>query len=124
MRRPRLEALLARLIEAHPAVLVVGDRGRRQDDGRRGGGPDARPPLAWLTLDRTDAAPGRLVDLPRGGARRALPQLAGVATDALAARIPHPEAAGLLAEAVGDEPVLLVLDDLERLEDVARTRGR
>ena len=38
-------------------------------------------------------------------------------TDALAPRIPHTEAAGLLAEAIGDVPLLLVLDELERLAE-------
>jgi DNA-binding SARP family transcriptional activator len=38
-----------------------------------------------------------------------------VATDALTPRIPHPEAAVLLVEAVGDAPVVLVIDELDRL---------
>lgn len=39
----------------------------------------------------------------------------GVATGALAAGIPHAEAAGLLVDAAADADVVFVLDDLERL---------
>jgi hypothetical protein len=44
--------------------------------------------------------------------------VAHVATESLAARIPHAEAAGLLAEAC-DEPVVLVVDELGRLAGAA-----
>ena len=69
---------------------------------------DARP---------TDAAPGRLVGYLEAALAARLPRLERVATAALAARVPHTEAAGLLAEAVADDRVLLVLDELERLEE-------
>jgi DNA-binding SARP family transcriptional activator len=42
----------------------------------------------------------------------------GVARDALAARLPHPEAVGLLVEAVAGDRVVLVVDELERLGEV------
>ena len=47
----------------------------------------------------------------------AVPRARGVARGALTARIPHPEAVGLLAEAMTGERVVLVLDELERLRD-------
>ena len=34
---------------------------------------------------------------------------------ALAAQLSHPEVAGLLAEAISEQPILVVLDDAERL---------
>ena len=75
--------------------------------------------MAWLTLDATDAAPGRLVTYLEAALTRRAPHVDGVGTGALARRIPHAEAAGLLSEAVGGTPLLLVVDELERL---ARTR--
>src|SRR5439155_11305425 len=72
--------------------------------------------LAWLTLDETDALPGRLVTYLEAALARRAPQLDGVATRALAAGLPHPEAAGLLADAVGEAQLVFVLDELERLE--------
>jgi ATP/maltotriose-dependent transcriptional regulator MalT len=74
-------------------------------------------PVAWLTLDATDAAPGRLVTYLEAALTRCAPQVRGVGTGALARRIAHAEAAGLLAEAVGTSPVLLVIDELERLAE-------
>jgi DNA-binding SARP family transcriptional activator len=46
-----------------------------------------------------------------------LPSVLGVATSALAAGIPHAEAAGLLVDAVSGAEVVFVLDDLERLRE-------
>lgn len=46
---------------------------------------------------------------------RVLPQIEAVATAAVAGGVPHAEAAGLLAEAAGETPVVLVVDDLKRL---------
>ena len=72
-------------------------------------------PLVWLDLDSTDAATGRLLTYLEAALARQVPEAAGVATSALAAHLPHAEVAGLLAEAIGDVPVLIVLDDAERL---------
>ena len=91
--------------------------GRRQDHGRspRRCRCSSRR-AAWLTLDDTDAAAGRLVTYLEAALAAEVESAAGVATQALAARLPHAEAAGLLVEAVGDVPVVLVIDELERLE--------
>ena len=117
VRRRRLEELLARLIEAHPAVLVSATAGAGKTTAVAAAAGRLNRQLAWLTLDFTDAAPGRLVTYLEAAIAGRLPRLAGVATGALAARIPHPETAGLLVEAIGDEPLLLVIDELERLQD-------
>ena len=71
--------------------------------------------VAWLTLDDTDSAAGRLVTYLEAALAAQAPSARGVATAALAARLPHTEAAGLLAEAVGETPVVLVIDELERI---------
>ena len=115
--RPRLEAELAGLIDRHPALVVAATAGAGKTTAVAAAAQTLDRELAWLTLDRTDAAPGRLVGYLEAALAARLPRLERVATDALAARIPHPEAAGLLAEAIGDDRVLLVLDELESLED-------
>jgi ATP/maltotriose-dependent transcriptional regulator MalT len=117
VRRPRLEAQLARLIERHPALVVAATAGAGKTTAVAAAAQTLDRELAWLTVDRTDAAPGRLVGYLEAALAARLPRLERVATDALAARIPHPEAAGLLAEAIGDERVVLVLDELDRLQD-------
>jgi DNA-binding SARP family transcriptional activator len=113
--RPRVERLLAALIDRHRVVVVSATPGAGKTTAvARAAGLGDRP-VAWLSVDRTDTAPGRLVTYLEAALARVVPELGGVGTGALAAGIPHAEAAGLLAEAVGEDPVLLVLDDLERL---------
>jgi DNA-binding SARP family transcriptional activator len=115
--RPRVERLLATLIDRHRVVVVAATAGAGKTTAvARAAGLVDRP-VAWLTVDRTDTAPGRLVTYLEAALARVVPELGGVATGALAAGVPHAEAAGMLADAVGEQPVLLVLDDLERLGD-------
>jgi DNA-binding SARP family transcriptional activator len=115
VERPRLERSLATLIERHPVVLVSATAGAGKTTAVAGAVRLVERPVAWLTLDRTDAAPGRLLTYLEAAVARPLPRVGGVARRALAAGIAHAEAAGLLAEAIGDAPVVVVLDELERL---------
>jgi DNA-binding SARP family transcriptional activator len=123
VERPRLERSLAALIERHRVVVVSATAGAGKTTAVAAGLRLMERPVAWLTLDRTDAAPGRLVTYLEAALARRLPHLSGVARGALAAGIAHAEAAGLLAEAVGDVPVVLVLDELERLGDSSEPWG-
>ena len=95
--RPRLDRLLAMLVERYPVVWVAATAG------------------AGKTTAVVQAA--RLVTYLEAALTRCSPQVRGVGTGALARRIAHAEAAGLLAEAVGKSPVLLVIDELERLAE-------
>jgi DNA-binding SARP family transcriptional activator len=72
-------------------------------------------PVAWLTVDRSEAAPGRLVTYLEAALARVVPQADCVVRDALSSGLSHGEAAGLLAESVAGTHAVLVLDDLERL---------
>jgi DNA-binding SARP family transcriptional activator/tetratricopeptide (TPR) repeat protein len=115
--RPRLERLLAMLVERYPVVWVAATAGAGKTTAVVQAARAIERPVAWLTLDGTDAAPGRLVTYLEAALARRAPQVEGVGTGALARRIAHAEAAGLLAEAVGTVPVLLVIDELERLAE-------
>lgn len=113
--RPRVERLLAELIEAHGVLCVYATAGAGKTTAvvealsRTG-----RPP-AWLTIADSDAAPGRLLTYLEAALATAVPAVGGVVAEALAARIPHAEVAGLLADALGESDVVLVLDELEQL---------
>jgi DNA-binding SARP family transcriptional activator len=72
-------------------------------------------PLAWLSADETDADTGHLLVYLEAALASQLPGLEGVATSAMSAGLPHIEVAALLAEEIGDLPLLLVVDDLERI---------
>jgi ATP/maltotriose-dependent transcriptional regulator MalT/DNA-binding SARP family transcriptional activator len=115
--RPRVEQRLAGLIENHRIVAVCATAGAGKTTAVAAAVTTLGRPLAWLTLDWTDAAPGRLLTYLEAALATPVPGVGGVASGALTARIPHPEAAGLLVEAVGDEPVVLVVDELERIAD-------
>jgi DNA-binding SARP family transcriptional activator len=117
VRRERIDRLLAGLVEAHPLVWVCATAGSGKTTAvaEALGGLDRR--IAWLTLDDTDAAAGRLVTYLEAAIGAQVEAARGVATRALAARLPHAEAAGLLAEAVGDTPLVLVVDEVERIAD-------
>jgi DNA-binding SARP family transcriptional activator len=117
--RERIDRLLADLIEAHPLVWVCATAGSGKTTAvaQALAGIDRR--VAWLTLDDTDAAAGRLVTYLEAALAAEVEDADGVATRALAAKLPHTEAAGLLAEAAGGPPLLLVIDELERIADAS-----
>ncbi|HEY7621938.1 MAG TPA: BTAD domain-containing putative transcriptional regulator [Solirubrobacteraceae bacterium] len=114
--RPRLQNLLAGLIESNRLVVLSATAGAGKTTTAVDALGSVGVPVAWLTLDRTDALPGRLVTYLEAALGRVAPDVDGIAGKALAAGIPHPEAVGLLVEAVGERDLLLVLDELERLE--------
>ncbi len=115
VRRPRVESTLARLIEAHRLTCVFASAGAGKTTAVLQSAKQLDRPLAWLSLDDPDTAPGRLVVYLEAALAEVCPSVVGVSTTALAAKLPHVEAAGLLAEAIGDASPLLVLDDTERL---------
>ena len=115
--RERLERLVVELVEHHPSLWVCATAGAGKTTAVSQALARVERPVAWLTLDDTDAAAGRLLTYLEATLGAQVPAAQGVASQALAARLPHPEAAGLLAEAVGDAPVILVVDELERIAD-------
>jgi DNA-binding SARP family transcriptional activator len=115
--RERIDRLLAELVEAHPLVWVCATAGSGKTTAVTQALGRVERRVAWLTLDDTDAAAGRLVTYLEAALGAEVVAARGVATRALAAQLPHAEAAGLLAEAVGDEPLLLVVDEMERIAE-------
>jgi len=59
--RPRIDRLLAELIESHGLVWVCATAGAGKTTAVIEALPLLDRHVAWLTLDDTDAAPGRLV---------------------------------------------------------------
>jgi len=115
--RPRLNCLLAELGAGHRVVVVSATAGAGKTAAIVAASLASTDQTAWLSIDRTDAAAGRLITYLEAALARQVPSAHGIGTSALAVGIPHPEAAGLLAEAVGDQQLTLVLDELERLGD-------
>jgi DNA-binding SARP family transcriptional activator len=115
--RPRLVRLVEALVDKHRVLVVSATAGAGKTTAVAEAVRALECPVGWLTLDATDAAPGRLVTYLEAALAGVRPTVSGIATGALAAGIPHAEAAGLLAEGMGDEPAVLVVDDLERITD-------
>src|SRR3954471_6063145 len=113
--RPRLERRLAQLIRDHATVAITASAGAGKTTAVAAAARTLEHPVAWLTVDPSDGAAGRLVTYLEAALAGVLPDVAGAVSGPLAAGIPHSEVAGLLAEAVGDERVVFVLDDLEAL---------
>jgi DNA-binding SARP family transcriptional activator len=116
--RRRLEALLTGLIEQHRLVFVYASAGAGKTTAVLQAAARLQRRLVWLDLDATDVATGRLLVYLEAALALQVPEVAGVASSALAAQLPHAEVAGLLAEAVGDATLLVVVDDAERLAAV------
>jgi DNA-binding SARP family transcriptional activator len=117
--RPRLERALAAMLERHRVLRICATAGSGKTtlvaEVMRGLGQ----PVAWLTVDHTDAAPGRLVTYIEAALAATFPAVTGTTGRALGAGLPHVEAVGLLAQAAERGPLVFVFDDLERLGDAA-----
>lgn len=115
--RPRLVRLISALIGEHRLLLVSATAGAGKTTAVVEAVRSLERPAAWLTLDATDAAPGRLITYLDAALAGVRPGASEVATEALRVGIPHAEAAGLLAEEIGDEAIVLVVDELERVSE-------
>ena len=114
VERPRLDRLVSGLLRTAQLVWVCGTAGSGKTTAVLHATRRDERPLAWLTLNDSDCAPGRLVTyLEAALSRVPAATVADVATSALGRRVPHAEAAGLLAEAA-DGPLVVVIDEVER----------
>jgi DNA-binding SARP family transcriptional activator len=113
--RPRLDAAFAALLDEHRVVGVWATAGAGKTTMVRQAVAALERPVAWLTLDPSDAAPGQLLVYLEAAVRAALPDAAAPTSAALRAGVPHPQAAAILAQGLPDRPAVLVLDELERI---------
>ncbi|NEA67053.1 BTAD domain-containing putative transcriptional regulator [Streptomyces sp. SID12488] len=113
--RPRIETALGALIERRQVVLVLATAGAGKTTAISQATARLPHPVAWLSVDATDARPGRLLAYLEDALAQHAPAAHQVATRALRAGIQHTESAGLLAESLRGHTLVLVLDNLERL---------
>ncbi|WP_028656420.1 BTAD domain-containing putative transcriptional regulator [Nocardioides sp. J54] len=80
-------------------------------------GDDAAAPLpvAWLTLDPMDVAPGRLLIYVEAALRVAIPDLADVVSESVRRGASLMDTAAFLAEALDGHEVALVIDETEKI---------
>jgi ATP/maltotriose-dependent transcriptional regulator MalT/DNA-binding SARP family transcriptional activator len=115
--RPRVDGLVAGLIERHQVVLVDATPGAGKTTAISQAIRVVDRAAAWLTLSDGDTAAGRLLEYLAAAIATHVPAADEIARSAMSAGIPHDEVAALIAEAVGDQRLMLVVDEAERVAE-------
>lgn len=117
VRRPRIDELLFELLDRNPVVCVYATAGAGKTTAVRHALDRFDGAVAWLSVDDTDGAPGRLLTYLQAALSAAEVAPADIVGAALLAGLTHLEAAGLLADSMAGTPTMIVLDDVERIID-------
>jgi ATP/maltotriose-dependent transcriptional regulator MalT len=115
VRRDRLTERIRSLIDHHCVVTVCATAGGGKTTAVALALRDIDRPVAWLSLDGTEQAPGRLLVYLEAAVEPHVPAAGNVASDALRSSIQIGEAAGLLAESLQGSRLVLVCDNVERI---------
>jgi len=113
--RARLSQRLRELLERHPVVTVFATAGAGKTTAVALTVRELDRPVAWLSLDGTEQAAGRLLVYLEAAVEGAVAAAAGVAADALGSGLQTGEAAGLLAESLQGSRLIVVCDNVERI---------
>jgi LuxR family maltose regulon positive regulatory protein len=114
--RERLDASFAAMLQEHRVLGVWATAGAGKTTAVRQGASALGWPVAWLTLDPSDAAPGRLLAYLTAAIGRVM-TIAHADGEAGARHVNHFEAAALLAQALPRDRAVVVFDELERIAD-------
>ncbi|WP_371787878.1 hypothetical protein OG404_03850 [Streptomyces griseoaurantiacus] len=116
-QRPRLIQKINESLTGPGSILIVNaSAGAGKTTAVRQALESHGHPVAWLTLDRFDVSPGRLLTFLERALQTADAAIPAVVAPALARGGARAAAAELLASQVGD-PVTLVIDELEQIAD-------
>ncbi|MFD5723356.1 BTAD domain-containing putative transcriptional regulator [Streptomyces sp. NPDC127036] len=115
VQRDRLTNLIRAAIDAHPVVTVCAAAGSGKTTAVALALQKLGRPVAWLSLDGTEQAPGRLLVYLEAAVEAHAPAAARVASNALRKNIQIAEAAGLLAEGLQGSRLVLVCDNVEQI---------
>lgn len=115
VQRDRLSRRLRSLLDRHTVVNVFATAGAGKTTAVSLAVRDLDRPVAWLSLDGTEQAAGRLLVYLEAAVEGAVPSAADVASDALSSSLHIGEAAGLLAESLQGSRLILVCDNVERV---------
>jgi DNA-binding SARP family transcriptional activator len=113
--RPRLDADVAHLLARHPVLVVAAVAGAGKTIAVAQALRALGRPVAWVRLDPSDRAAGRLVVYLESAAAGRHPAVTGLASGAMRDGAPPDEAAAMLAEGLADSDLVLVCDDVERV---------
>ncbi|MET8537607.1 BTAD domain-containing putative transcriptional regulator [Streptomyces sp. NPDC005065] len=113
--RQRLSQRIHELLDRHTAVKVFATAGAGKTTAVVLAIRDLDRPVAWVSLDGTEQAAGRLLVYIEAAVEDIVPSAAGVASDALSSSLQIGEAAGLLAESLQGSRLIVVCDNVERI---------
>ncbi|HEY2717904.1 MAG TPA: BTAD domain-containing putative transcriptional regulator [Solirubrobacterales bacterium] len=123
IERSRVDRMLLELVAGHPVVWVSASAGSGKTTAAIEAVRRTDRPAAWLTLDSSDRAPGRLLAYLAAALEPHLDGAVGLVERTLATGTPHAETAGLLADSLPERPLLLVIDQLEQIADAETARA-
>ncbi|MBW8699108.1 Serine/threonine-protein kinase PknK [Streptomyces sp. MBT84] len=115
VRRDRLTERIRSLIEHHQVITVCAPAGGGKTTAVALALRDLDRPVAWLSLDGTEQAPGRLLMYLEAALESHVPAVDRTASDALRNGIHFGEAAGLLAESLHGSRLVLACDNVEQI---------
>ncbi|WP_433782121.1 winged helix-turn-helix domain-containing protein [Actinomycetospora sp. CA-101289] len=113
--RPRLDADIAHLLDRHPVLVVAAVAGAGKTVAVAQALRARGRPVAWVRLDTSDRAAGRLVVYLEAAIARHHPAVAGRASAALRDGAPTTDAAALLVEDLAGSGLVVVCDNVERV---------
>ena len=113
--RERLSQRLHDLLDRHSVVNVFATAGAGKTTAVSLAVKVLGRPVAWVSLDGTEKAAGRLLVYLEAAVEFLVPSAAGVASDALSSSLQIGEAAGLLAESLQGSGLVVVCDNVERV---------
>ena len=114
--RPRVQKILEDALDKSTVVVVSAGAGTGKSAALAEAVNDLDRPIAWLSVDTSDQAPGRLLAYLEAAMCIGDEDASeGLVAAGLAANIPPTEVAGLLIESVGEARPVIVLDNLHRL---------
>ncbi|MFI9610538.1 BTAD domain-containing putative transcriptional regulator [Streptomyces sp. NPDC052023] len=115
VHRRRLSRRIHELLDRHTVVKVCATAGAGKTTAVVLALRDLDRPVAWVSLDGTEQAAGRLLVYVEAAVEEKVSGAAGVASDALSSGLQIGEAAGLLAESLQGGRLVVVCDNVERV---------
>jgi LuxR family maltose regulon positive regulatory protein len=115
VRRSRVVRRLHELLEARPVVAVCASAGAGKTTAVAEAVCVLDRPVAWVSLDGTEQAAGRLPSYLEAAVEQHVPAAGQVASDALRSGLHLGESAGLLAESLQGSRLVIVCDNVERI---------
>ncbi|MFF3465294.1 BTAD domain-containing putative transcriptional regulator [Streptomyces sp. NPDC001984] len=113
--RQRLSRRIHELFDRHTVVKVFATAGAGKTTAVVQALRDLDRPVAWVSLDGTEQAAGRLLVYIEAAVEDIVSSAADVASDALSSNLQIGEAAGLLAESLQGSRLIVVCDNVERI---------